>query len=64
MLGEYWWDVKRIPGSGRILQINSDSMITVEESQDLGLIIQWSGVRAFADGEKDAVLSMAVVDLR
>jgi len=63
MLDDYWWEVKRIPGGGELLHVHSDALITLEKSQDLGLIIQWSGVRSFEEG-KEAVLRMAVADLR
>lgn len=66
LLLEYWYDVVRIP-IGPQLRITSDAVISVEGRQglstDLGLILQWSGVRAF-NNNNQALVQMTVTNIR
>jgi hypothetical protein len=67
LLKEYWWDVVRIPISPPVIQINSDAVLSVEGrrgvSTDLGLILQWSGVRSF-EGDGESLARIAVNNIR
>lgn len=71
LLKVYWYEVVRIPVGQQTIQINSDEILSVEGRQgsttDLGLILQWSGVRCFESNNeplvKLAVLSVKYVSL-
>lgn len=66
LLLEYWYDVVRIP-IGPQLRIASDVVFSVEGRQgfstDLGLILQWSGVRAF-ENNNQALVQMTVSNIK
>jgi hypothetical protein len=53
LLKNYWYEVVRIPAGQQIIEITSDAVLSVEgrqgSSTDLGLILQWSGVRYFEE---------------
>jgi hypothetical protein len=63
LLDSYWWTVIKLPGDGEPVNIHADCVFPVETPQDLGLIIQWSGIRAFASGN-EATVSINVADVR
>lgn len=62
-LEDYWWTVIKLPGDAQPVYVNADCVFSVENPQELGLIIQWSGIRTFASGN-EAVVSINVADIR
>lgn len=63
LLNNYWWTVIKLPGDGEPVDIHADCVLPVETPEDLGLIIQWSGIRAFASSN-EATVSINVTDIR
>ncbi|RDW58745.1 hypothetical protein BP6252_13221 [Coleophoma cylindrospora] len=67
LLKESWYDVVQIPVNQSIIEIQSDVVLSVEGHQgcntDLGLIVQWSGVRAF-QAENDALVKLSVIYIK
>ena len=64
---EYWWDVVNISVDQLTIQIASDVMLNLESDlqcgSELGLILQWSGVRAF-EKLNEAVVKLYVLQIR
>ncbi|KAJ4352499.1 uncharacterized protein N0V89_007847 [Didymosphaeria variabile] len=63
MLDRYWWTVVKLPGDGEPVVLHADCVFSLETPEDLGLIVQWSGIRAFASGN-EATVSINVADIR
>lgn len=68
LLKEYWWDVVRIPlNESNMMHVMSDAVLSVEghrdERKDLGLILQWSGVRCFKSGN-EPLIKLTVHNIR
>jgi hypothetical protein len=64
---EYWSDVVNINVDQLTIQIASDVMLNLESDlqcgSELGLILQWSGVRAF-EKLNEAVVRLCVLQIR
>jgi len=62
LLEDYWWTVIKLPGDGEPVHVHADTVFPVEKPQDLGLIIQWSGIRAF-ESNNNAVVAINIASM-